>query len=99
MALQCQEFGDEIREKCRVDTGIADGTDFFLIGKQGYLRLSAGMGREDGCQIAIRAYPVIVAVAHDHRTVQADIAALDGRDDFQFGTGEIFFFDTVFLFQ
>ena len=57
------------------------------------------MGCEDGCQIAIRAYPVIVAMAHNHRTVQTDIAALNGRNDFQFGAGEIFFFDTVFLFQ
>ena len=97
MALEGQEFGDEVREVRRLDARVADGTDFFFIGKEGDLCLFPRYGIEDGGQVGIRADAVIMAVGHDHRPVQADVAALDGRDDFQFSTGEIFFFNTVFF--
>ena len=56
------------------------------------------LGIEDSRQVGIGADAVVVAVGHDHRAVEADVAALDGRDDFQFSTGEVFFFDVVFFF-
>ena len=48
MALEGQEFGDEIREVRRLDAGVADGTDFFFISKEGDLRLFPRFGIEDG---------------------------------------------------
>ena len=53
-------------------TCIADGADFFFIGKEGDLRLFTGFGVEDGRQVGVGADAVIVAVRHDHRTVEAD---------------------------
>ena len=97
MTLEGQEFGDEVWEVRRLDARVADGTDFFFIGKESDLCLFSRCGIEDGGQVGIRADAVIMAVGHDHRPVQADVAALDGRDDFQFSTGEIFFFNTVFF--
>ena len=78
MTLEGQEFGNEVRKIRRLDAGVADGTDFFFIGKEGDLRLFARCRIEDGSQVGIRADAVVMAVGHDHRPVQADVAALDG---------------------
>ena len=48
MTLEGQEFGNEVRKIRRLDAGVADGTDFFFIGKEGDLRIFPWFGIEDG---------------------------------------------------
>ena len=52
MTLEGQEFGNEVRKIRRLDAGVADGTDFFFIGKEGDLRLSPGSASRMAARLA-----------------------------------------------
>ena len=54
---------------------------------------------KDGFQVGVRAYPVILTIGSDERTVKSHIAALSGRNQFQFCGGKIFFFNAISILE
>ena len=93
------EVLDEVLEVGGVEAGVAVGADLFLVGQDGDDGVLGVFHFEvrDGGRVA--ADLVVMAVCGDERAVEADVAGLEGRDQFEFRRQEVFFHDAVLLVE
>ena len=93
------EVLDEVLEVGGVEAGVAVGADLFLVGQDGDDSVLRGLHFEVRHGGGVAADLVIVAVGGDERAVEADVAGLEGRDQFEFGGQEVLLNNAVLLVE
>ena len=78
---------------------IADGTDFFLVGEDGYSCICRMQCIQLCTECRISTYTIIVSGGCDQASVKTNITGRACGNNFKFGTIEICFNNTVFLIQ
>ena len=93
------EVLDEVLEVGGVEAGVAVGADLLFVGQDGDDRVFGVFDLEVRHGGGVAADLVVMAVCGDERAVEADVAGLEGRDQFEFRGQEVLLDDAVLLVE